>query len=97
MRANRLGLPTDQLQLMAETDVDAILASVEALKPRVLVVDSIQVVHSETLTSAPGSVSQVRDCAAQLTRYAKQTGIVLILIGHVTKDGSLAGPRSSNT
>ena len=93
LRANRLGLPTDQLQLMAETDVDAILASVEALKPRVLVVDSIQVVHSETLTSAPGSVSQVRDCAAQLTRYAKQTGIVLILVGHVTKDGSLAGPK----
>ena len=93
LRANRLGLPTDQLQLMAETDVDAILASVEALKPRVLVVDSIQVVHSESLTSAPGSVSQVRDCAAQLTRYAKQTGIVLILVGHVTKDGSLAGPK----
>ena len=93
LRANRLGLPTNQLQLMAETDVDAILASVEALKPRVLVVDSIQVVHSETLTSAPGSVSQVRDCAAQLTRYAKQTGIVLILVGHVTKDGSLAGPK----
>ena len=93
LRANRLGLPTDQLQLMAETDVDAILASVEVLKPRVLVVDSIQVAHSETLTSAPGSVSQVRDCAAQLTRYAKQTGIVLILVGHVTKDGSLAGPK----
>ena len=93
LRANRLGLPTDQLQLMAETDVDAILASAEALKPRVLVVDSIQVVHSETLTSAPGSVSQVRDCAAQLTRYAKQTGTVLILVGHVTKDGSLAGPK----
>ena len=93
LRANRLGLPTDQLQLVAETDVDAILASAEALKPRVLVVDSIQVVHSETLTSAPGSVSQVRDCAAQLTRYAKQTGTVLILVGHVTKDGSLAGPK----
>ncbi|MCH1610323.1 MAG: DNA repair protein RadA [Luminiphilus sp.] len=93
LRANRLGLPTDQLQLMAETDVDAILASAEALKPKVLVVDSIQVVHSETLTSAPGSVSQVRDCAAQLTRYAKQTGTVLILVGHVTKDGSLAGPK----
>jgi len=93
MRANRLGLPTDALQLMAETDVDAILASADALKPKVLVVDSIQVVHSETLTSAPGSVSQVRDCAAQLTRYAKQTGTVLILVGHVTKDGSLAGPK----
>jgi DNA repair protein RadA/Sms len=93
LRANRLGLPTDQLQLMAETDVDAILASAESLKPKILVVDSIQVVHSETLTSAPGSVSQVRDCAAQLTRYAKQTGTILILVGHVTKDGSLAGPK----
>jgi DNA repair protein RadA/Sms len=93
LRANRLGLPTDQLQLMAETDVDAILTSAESLKPKILVVDSIQVVHSETLTSAPGSVSQVRDCAAQLTRYAKQTGTILILVGHVTKDGSLAGPK----
>ena len=93
LRAKRLGLPTDQLQLMSETDVDAILASAESLKPMILVVDSIQVVHSETLTSAPGSVSQVRDCAAQLTRYAKQTGAILILVGHVTKDGSLAGPK----
>ena len=93
MRANRLGLLTDALQLMAETDVDAILASADALKPKILVVDSIQVVHSETLTSAPGSVSQVRECAAQLTRYAKRTGTVLILVGHVTKDGSLAGPK----
>ncbi len=93
MRAKRLGLPSDQLQLLAETDVDAILASAEALNPVILVVDSIQVVHSETLTSAPGSVSQVRDCAAQLTRYAKQTGTVLILVGHVTKDGTLAGPK----
>ena len=93
LRANRLGLPRDELQLMAETDVDAILASAESLKPKILVVDSIQVVHSETLTSAPGSVSQVRDCAAQLTRYAKQTGTILILVGHVTKDGSLAGPK----
>ncbi len=93
LRAKRLGLPTYQLQVMAETDVDAILASAESLKPMILVVDSIQVVHSETLTSAPGSVSQVRDCAAQLTRYAKQTGTILILVGHVTKDGSLAGPK----
>ena len=93
MRAKRLGLPADQLQLLAETDVDVILTSAEALNPTILVVDSIQVVHSETLTSAPGSVPQVRDCAAQLTRYAKQTGTVLILVGHVTKDGSLAGPK----
>ena len=93
LRASRLKLPKDCLQLMAETDVDVILSSSEALKPRVLVVDSIQVVHSDSLTSSPGSVSQVRDCAAQLIRFAKQTGTILILIGHVTKDGSLAGPK----
>ena len=93
MRAKRLGLETDSLQLMAETDVDAILAAANEHKPKIMVVDSIQVVHSDALTSAPGSVAQVRDCAALLTRYAKQTGTVLILVGHVTKDGSLAGPK----
>ena len=93
MRAKRLGLETDALQLMAETDVNEILAAADKHKPKVLVVDSIQVIHSDALTSAPGSVAQVRDCAALLTRYAKQTGTVLILVGHVTKDGSLAGPK----
>ncbi len=93
MRAERLGLPTDLLKIMAETDVDTILAAAEQHKPKVMVVDSIQVVHSEGIASAPGSVSQVRDCAAQLTRFAKQSGLVLILVGHVTKDGSLAGPK----
>jgi len=93
MRAQRLGLPTDQLRLMSETNVAAIQAAAEQYKPRVLVVDSIQVVHTDELTSAPGSVSQVRECAAWLTRYAKQTGMVLFLVGHVTKDGSLAGPK----
>lgn len=93
MRAARLGLPTDGLKLMAETDLDQILASAELHKPDLMVVDSIQVVHSNAIASAPGSVSQVRDCAAQLTRFAKQTGTVLILVGHVTKDGSLAGPK----
>ena len=93
MRADRLGLPVDKLQLMAETEVDAIISAAEEKRPRVLVVDSIQVMHSEGITSAPGRVSQVRDCAAQLTRYAKQSGVVLILVGHVTKDGSLAGPK----
>ena len=93
MRAQRLQLPTDQLRLMSETNVEAIVASVEELKPKVLVVDSIQVVHTDELTSAPGSVSQVRECAAYLIRYAKQTGTVLFLVGHVTKDGSLAGPK----
>ena len=93
MRARRLGLPTDKLRLMSETHVEAIVGAVEQYKPRVLVVDSIQVVHTDELTSAPGSVSQVRECAAYLTRFAKQTGTVLFLVGHVTKDGSLAGPK----
>lgn len=93
MRAERLGLPTHALKLMAETDVDTVLASVEEHKPAIMVVDSIQVMHSADITSAPGSVSQVRECAAQLTRYAKQSGVVLLLVGHVTKEGSLAGPK----
>ena len=93
MRAQRLGLPTDKLRVLSETNLETILASAEQRQPKVLVVDSIQVVHTEDLTSAPGSVSQVRECAAHLIRFAKQTGTVLILVGHVTKDGSLAGPK----
>jgi DNA repair protein RadA/Sms len=93
MRAQRLGLPTDRLRLMSETNVEAIVATAEERRPRVLVVDSIQVVHSDEISSAPGSVSQVRECAAYLTRFAKRTGTVLILVGHVTKDGTLAGPK----
>ena len=93
MRAQRLQLPTDKLRLMSETNVEAIVAAAEEFKPKVLVVDSIQVVHTDEITSAPGSVSQVRECAAYLIRYAKQTGTVLFLVGHVTKDGSLAGPK----
>ena len=93
MRANRLGLPTDKLRMMSETNVETIVAALEEFRPRVVVVDSIQVVHTAEIASAPGSVSQVRECAAYLTRFAKQTGTVLILVGHVTKDGSLAGPK----
>ena len=93
MRAQRLALPTDKLRLMAETNVETIVAAAQEYKPKVLVVDSIQVVHSDELSSAPGGVSQVRECAAYLTRFAKQTGTVLFLVGHVTKDGSLAGPK----
>ena len=93
MRAQRLGLPTDKLKMLSETNVERICAQAETFKPKVLVVDSIQVVHTDEVTSAPGSVSQVRECAAYLTRYAKQTGTVLFLVGHVTKDGSLAGPK----
>lgn len=93
MRANRLGLPTDKLRMMSETNVETIIAALQEFRPRVVVVDSIQVVHTAELSSAPGSVSQVRECAAWLTRFAKQSGTVLILVGHVTKDGSLAGPK----
>ncbi|MEM8941950.1 MAG: DNA repair protein RadA [Pseudomonadota bacterium] len=93
LRANRLGLATDALQLMAETNVETVLAALHKHKPGLLVVDSIQVLFSEELNAAPGSVSQVRDCAAMLTRAAKQTGTVLVLVGHVTKEGSLAGPK----
>ncbi len=93
MRARRLGLPTDQLRLMSETHLESMLAALDEHRPRVVVIDSIQVVHSDDIASAPGSVSQVRECAAALTRYAKQSGTVLLLVGHVTKDGSLAGPK----
>ncbi len=93
MRAQRLGLPTDQLQMLSETSVEAICATAQQVAPKVMVIDSIQVMHMEDISSAPGSVSQVRESAAYLTRFAKQTGTVLILVGHVTKDGSLAGPK----
>lgn len=93
MRADRLGLPKDKLRLAAETDVEQVLNLARREQPRILVVDSIQVMYLAALTSAPGSVAQVRESAAALTRYAKQTGTVLLLVGHVTKDGSLAGPK----
>ena len=93
MRANRLGLPTNKLQMLAETDVQSILIAAQQVAPKLLVVDSIQVMHMSDVASAPGSVTQVRECAAILTRFAKQTGTVLLLVGHVTKDGSLAGPK----
>jgi len=93
MRATRLGVKTNNLQMLSETNVESIIAAADKIQPKVLVVDSIQVVHMEGIESAPGSVSQVRESAAMLTRYAKQTGMVLLLVGHVTKDGSLAGPK----
>ncbi|MGI4855316.1 MAG: DNA repair protein RadA [Janthinobacterium lividum] len=81
------------LRLYAEIQLEKIQAAIEAERPSVAVIDSIQTVYSEALTSAPGSVAQVRECAAQLTRLAKQTGVTIILVGHVTKEGALAGPR----
>jgi DNA repair protein RadA/Sms len=93
LRARRLGLDTGQLQLMAEINLERILATLQAEQPVVAVIDSIQTLWSDQLSSAPGSVAQVRECAAQLTRLAKQAGITVILVGHVTKEGALAGPR----
>jgi DNA repair protein RadA/Sms len=93
MRAKRLGLPEKNLKMLAETQVETICQLASEHQPRLLVVDSIQVMHSGEIPSAPGSVSQVRECAAYLIQYAKQTDTVLFLVGHVTKDGSLAGPK----
>ena len=85
MRARRLALDTRNLKLLAEINLEKILATLQSVKPQVAVIDSIQTLWSEQLSSAPGSVAQVRECAAQLTRLAKQTGITVILVGHVTK------------
>jgi DNA repair protein RadA/Sms len=93
LRARRLGLATSRLQLLAEINLEKIIATLQSERPQVVVIDSIQTLWSEALNSAPGSVAQVRECAAQLTRLAKQLAISVILIGHVTKEGALAGPR----
>ncbi len=93
LRARRLGVEASSLKLQAEIQLEKILGTLADLKPEVAVIDSIQTVYSDALSSAPGSVAQVRECAAQLTRVAKQTGITIILVGHVTKEGALAGPR----
>jgi len=93
LRASRLNLVEKNLSLLSETSVERIIHILKKEKPRILVIDSIQTMYTESLQSAPGGVSQVRESAAHLTRYAKQTGTSLFLIGHVTKEGALAGPR----
>ena len=93
MRAQRLQLPDDKLKLLAETNVDTICQLALQHKPSIMVIDSIQVMHMSDIQSAPGGVSQVRESAAALTRFAKQHHIAMFLVGHVTKDGSLAGPK----
>lgn len=93
MRAHRLQLPTQGLKMLAETSVEMILAIAERERPEVLIIDSIQTMHLDDIASAPGGVAQVRESAAALTRFAKQSNAVLLLVGHVTKDGSLAGPK----
>ena len=93
MRANRLQLASDDLLLLSETRVEQIMAVAQRETSKIMVVDSIQTILSEPLSSAPGSVSQVREATAQLVRYAKQTDTIILLVGHVTKEGALAGPR----
>ena len=93
LRAQRLGLVNATVELLAEVQLQAIVGAIRTLKPGVVVIDSIQTVYTELLESAPGSVAQVRECAAQLTRLAKQNAITIILVGHVTKEGAIAGPR----
>lgn len=93
MRAERLALPRANLKMLAETGVESICNTAQQLNPKILVVDSIQVMSVGELQSAPGGVAQVRESAAYLTRFAKQTQTILFLVGHVTKDGSLAGPK----
>jgi DNA repair protein RadA/Sms len=93
MRAQRLGIAGDNVQLLSETSVEQIIATACKEQPRVMVLDSIQTLYTEALQSAPGSVAQVRESAAQLVRFAKQSGTAMFLVGHVTKEGTLAGPR----
>jgi DNA repair protein RadA/Sms len=93
LRSRRLGLDGSKVRVVAEIQLEKISATIEAEQPAVCVLDSIQTLYSDQLTSAPGSVAQVRECAAQLTRLAKSSGTAIILVGHVTKEGALAGPR----
>ncbi len=93
LRADRLKLPREPLRLLTETEIERVLAIAAQERPAVLVIDSIQTVYTNALSSAPGSVAQVRECAAQLVRFAKATQTAVYLVGHVTKEGALAGPR----
>ncbi|MDD2344180.1 MAG: DNA repair protein RadA, partial [Tolumonas sp.] len=93
MRAHRLGLPNDKLRMLSETSVEQICHLALQEKPAVMVIDSIQVMHVADVSSSPGSVSQVRESAAHLTRFAKQHQVAIFMVGHVTKDGALAGPK----
>jgi DNA repair protein RadA/Sms len=93
LRARRLDLNASKIRMLAEIELERIQAAIAEIRPRVAVIDSIQTLYSAALTSAPGSVAQVRECAAQLVRLAKRSGTCIVFVGHVTKDGSLAGPR----
>ena len=97
MRAGRLGLPTDKLRMLSETSVEQICLIAQQEQPQIMVIDSIQVMHVADVQSAPGSVSQVRESAALLTRYAKQNHVAIFMVGHVTKDGTWRAPRCWST
>jgi DNA repair protein RadA/Sms len=93
MRSDRIGINTDNLYLVTETNIEVMLQHVEAVQPRILVVDSIQTTYTDAMDSAPGNVGQVKQCATIFQQLAKETAITVFLVGHVTKDGSIAGPR----
>lgn len=93
MRADRLNVDTKSAYIMPETDIDAVMAAISRVKPALVMIDSIQTMVSAGSSSAPGSVVQVRECTAQLMRVAKENGIAVLIVGHVTKEGTLAGPR----
>ncbi|MDE7470497.1 MAG: DNA repair protein RadA, partial [Paramuribaculum sp.] len=93
MRADRIGRASDNVFIACETSLERIFENIEDVEPEILVVDSIQTIASEDIESSAGSVSQVRECSAQLLRYAKESGVPVILVGHITKEGSLAGPK----
>jgi DNA repair protein RadA/Sms len=93
LRAKRLDVQAPDLEVLAEIQLEKLLLTIESSRPTVVVIDSIQTIYSDALSSAPGSVAQVKECAAQLTRLAKSTGVCMIMVGHVTKEGNLAGPR----
>jgi DNA repair protein RadA/Sms len=94
MRGERIGVNADRLFVLSETSLQSIMAQIDASRPEIVIVDSVQTVFSESIESAPGSVSQVREVAAQFMMFAKQTGIPVFLTGHVTKEGSIAGPKT---
>jgi len=93
LRAQRLQLPQDNLQLLADTQIERIITTAQSIKPAVMVIDSIQTIFTEQITSASGSVSQLRESTAQLVRFAKSSNTIIFLVGHVTKEGAIAGPR----
>lgn len=93
LRAERIGIENDHCLILCETNLDDIFRHVKQVSPQLLIIDSIQTVYSDALESSPGSISQVRECAATLLRFAKQSGTPVLLIGHITKDGTIAGPK----